>query len=364
MVGGMDQWRASGDVPVALGELLEEALALEIRRDFDATWRLLHKARSFGRVAFDEAVALLGSDHTVERTVGCNLLGALCNPDEEGWGPEVASAVVRMAETEGVPEVLWSVAEALRFAEDHRGLATLIGLAGHGDSRVRSQVAAALPSCEEGGDPELLARALMGLMEDPDEEVRDYATFGLGTLTHIDGPEVREAFVRRLSDENVDARDEALVALARRRDRRVLPVLAARLGEDEVGRLAVEAAAYACDERLLGPLRGLADWWDVDLEMLNEAVAACDPEQQARDVDEQTAFLALLEPALGACPGASAALCCERLERDVLLLTDRDGHKRRDFFTGLVGKRGGGDLAAAVRAVLSNLNEPEDEARP
>lgn len=42
----------------------------------------------------------------------------LCDPDEEGWGPEVTSAVVRMAETEDDADVLWSVAQALGFAED------------------------------------------------------------------------------------------------------------------------------------------------------------------------------------------------------------------------------------------------------
>jgi len=357
----VEQWRV-GDVPVALGELLERALAIQRaatgREDFDGTWPLLHEARPFGRVAFDEAVALLASDDAAERMVGCDLLGALCDPDEQGWGPEVALAVVRMADTEVDPDVLWSVANALGFAEDHQGLATLIRLAGHGDSGVRFQVATALPSCEEGGDPQLLALALIGLMEDPDEDVRDWATFGLGTLTELDGPEVREALVGRLSDENRDARDEALLGLARRRDRRVLPVLAARLGEDEVGRLAVEAAAYLCDERLLGPLSGLADWWDVDPDMLDEAVAACDPEQQARDVDEQATFLALLEPALGAWPGVSAALCCERLEREVLLLTERGGRTGRYDFGALVGDRAGGDLSAAVRAVLTDLNEP------
>lgn len=40
--------------------------------------------------------------------------------------------------------------------------------------------------------------------------------------------------------------------------------------------------------------------------MLDEAVAACDPEQQARDVDQQATFVALLEPALGPWPGVSA----------------------------------------------------------
>jgi len=361
----VDLGRVSGDVPAALRELLDRTLKIQreasSREDFDAAWRVLHEARPFGRVAFDVAVALLGSDDGAERTVGCDLLACLCNPDEDGWGPEVAAAVIGMAELEGDSDVLWSVANALGFARDHRGLPTLIELAGHGDSAVRLGVAMALPSCEEGGDPQLLRRALIGLMEDADDDVRDWATFGLGTLTEIDGPEVRKALFGRLTDVNLDARDEALLGLARRRDSRVPPVLAARLGEDAVGRLAVEAAAYVCDERLLGPLRALTEWWDVDPEMLDEAVAACDPEQQARDLQDQATFLAVLEAALSGRPGVSVALCCDRLERDVFVLTESDGQTGRYTFEALVGNRAGGDLGAAVQAVLSDLNQP---ARP
>ena len=145
----------------------------------------------------------------------------------------------------------------------------------------------------------------------------------MGTLTGIDGPDVREALFSRLGDENVDVRDEALVGLARRHDRRMVPVVTSRLGQEEVGRLAIEAASYIADERLIGSLRALRSWWDVDRELLDDALAACDPERQARDVEEQTAFLALLEAAVGGWPGMTAALSCERLERHVSVVIER-----------------------------------------
>jgi len=279
----------------------------------------------------------------------------LCNPDEDDWGPEVTSAVIRLAEGERDADVLWSVANALSFAGDPRGLPTLVALAGHADRDVRHQAAMALPSCEEGSDADLLACALIGLMGDPDEDVRDWATFGLGTQTGIDGPDVREALFSRLGDENIEVRDEALVGLARRHDRRMVAVVAARLDQEEVGRLAVEAASYVADERLTGPLRALRSWWDVDRELLDDALAACDPERQARDVEEQTAFLALLEPALGGWPGVTATLSCERLEREVSVVIERNGQRGLDDFRGLVADRAGGDLAVAVHAVLSDL---------
>lgn len=115
----------SGDVPAALRELLDKSVRIQREasscEDFDEGWRVLREARPFGRAAFGAAVALLGSDDATDRTVGCDLLACLCNPDEDGWGPEVAEAVIGTAEVEGDSDVLWSVANALGFARDHRG---------------------------------------------------------------------------------------------------------------------------------------------------------------------------------------------------------------------------------------------------
>jgi hypothetical protein len=42
-----------------------------------------------------------------------------------------------------------------------------------------------------------------------------------------------------------------------------------------VGKLAVEAATYLADAQLLPPLLALERWWDVDPELLADAIAAC-----------------------------------------------------------------------------------------
>ena len=78
-----------------------------------------------------------------------------------------------------------------------------------------------------------------------------------------------------MDDDNQDARDEAILGLARRRDPRALPVVFARLQDDAVGKLAVEAATYLADAQLLAPLLALEHWWDADPELLADAIAAC-----------------------------------------------------------------------------------------
>jgi HEAT repeat protein len=346
-------------LPVTVSALLDQAADIRRRAtredEYELVRPILDQARGFGMKAFERAVALLASDDASERAVACDLLGSLCNPDDETWGPGVASAVIGLAEREGDPDVLRSVSRALGYARDPRGVAALVSLAGHRDSDVRFQVALSLPSCEEGADPEVLAQALIGLMGDPDEDIRDWATFGLGTQTDIDGPEVREALFRRLNDDNLDARDEAIVGLARRRDSRVLAVVAAQLNAKEVGRLVVEAAAYLANELLVAPLQALRTWWDVDPDLLDEAIRACDPGEQEQGLSLQTALLAQLEDRLVAWPEVRAWLCCERLERCVtLVIAQRDQIRCYDFDR-LVRGRSGGDLQAAIDAVVSDL---------
>ena len=71
-------------------------------------------------------------------------------------------------------------------------------------------------------------------MFDADEDVRDWATFGLGTLGTVDTPEIRDAFAKRLDDDSSDVVDEALAGLAQRRDKRALPFLLERLRQPDV----------------------------------------------------------------------------------------------------------------------------------
>ena len=70
----------------------------------------------------------------------------------------------------------------------------------------------------------------------------NWATFGLGVLGDQDSPEIRQALSRGLNDEAVDAREEALVALAKRRDTRILSQLIRELEQPSISYRTVEAA--------------------------------------------------------------------------------------------------------------------------
>jgi HEAT repeat protein len=109
------------------------------------------------------------------------------------------------------------------------------------DAEIRLSVAHALGSF--ANDPQAV-EALLELMRDEDERVRDWATFGLGVIGDSDSPTIREALFERLNDTYPDAREEAVEALAKRKDLRVLPVLTELLQAETMCDSAEEAAYY------------------------------------------------------------------------------------------------------------------------
>jgi len=84
-----------------------------------------------------------------------------------------------------------------------------------------------------GDDPRALG-TLLALMQDADDNVRDWATFGLGVLGDMDSQEIRDALCQRMSDPNRDVREESPVGSGKRKDQRALPVLISELNQSEI----------------------------------------------------------------------------------------------------------------------------------
>ncbi|MFI5345104.1 MAG: HEAT repeat domain-containing protein [Elusimicrobiota bacterium] len=115
-------------------------------------------------------------------------------------------------------EVLTSAIYALGHMNDPKRAKLLSHLSTHRNRDVRHAIATALGS---GGGP-LGRQILINLSADKDPEVRNWATFGIGTLSETNSVAVREALAKRLHDRCKDARYEAIVGLAKRKDPRAI----------------------------------------------------------------------------------------------------------------------------------------------
>lgn len=131
---------------------------------------------------------------------------------------------------------------------------SLLELTKDEDPSIRAQVTMDLVYLTDCEDPEEdILRRLIALTTDADLRVRDFACFVLGTqMRGVDTPEIRDALYARLDDIDTEARCEALVGLAYRRDPRVVPFIRAALtrANDDVWRLELVAAGALGDPSL------------------------------------------------------------------------------------------------------------------
>lgn len=229
---------------------IDELFAVTLRGDYDddSAWMAVSELRRIGsREVFDIAAAWCNSPDTLTRTRGLDVLAQLGRTGDHPNNnfPEESYAVVSALvarETEIQP--LASAICALGYLNNPLAIPLITNYCAHPSSDVRFDVAFALARFPN--DPRSVDGLLL-LMEDSDEHVRDWATFGLGTFSDCDSPEIRDALCRRLDDLNRDAREEAMAGMGKRHDERVLPSLMDALQKTSVSHCVLEAAARMLD---------------------------------------------------------------------------------------------------------------------
>lgn len=225
------------------------------------------------RQTLETAMRLCRSQCETEQRIGCDILGQLGAPDlpfrDESVGP-VLSVLRRAGDVE---TRRWAIT-ALGQIGDKRAALDVLRYVGDAEPSMRLTVVMALPGFR--GTPDVLA-ALIGLTRDSDEDVRDWAVFGLMNSFNNDTPDIRQAFVDRLADTNATVRGQALLGLARRRAPGTLDAIAREFERPEIHPDAVEAVAELGDPRgmkLLEQLWARFPDWDVipyEMERLRKA---------------------------------------------------------------------------------------------
>lgn len=161
----------------------------------------------------------------------------------------------------------------------------LVAFASHKNEYIRRSVAWAL--CANDGDSykgDSVIEVLLTLAMDEDDDVRDWATFALGSLHEdVDSPAIREILWRNVFNENESVSGEALVGLAKRKDLRVVSELKHRLTPDCNG-YELHAAKCIADPSLFPYLESIKQFLDDNDEAsarfsfwsrLSEALVAC-----------------------------------------------------------------------------------------
>lgn len=264
-------------------ELLARVLEV-VRSDPDSEsemrWEMVNALRSRATSTVFEAASRWCEDSEASRReLGADILGQLGVPDMDGRWPfgDRAVGLLKGMLADSEPVVLQSVIVALGhlLAGDTQGQQCdpewFKSHAVHPDAEVREAVAWALrPQC---GDSGVALEIMLRLMQDEQQGVRNWATFGVAQ-SDVDTDAVAGALFGRLTDAEEEVRAEALIGLARRQDERALALVDQALSGDEVSGAIVEAAAELGRPSLVPRLKELARSHPDD-EAIAEALVRC-----------------------------------------------------------------------------------------
>lgn len=226
------------------------ARMLDGNYDDERPWEAVQTLRRMGsRAVFTRAADWCISDDPLKRARGADVLaqiGRTADNPSNNFPDESFSIISTLVQLEKDPLPLGAALHALGHIGNPLAIPFLIAHHLHSNVDVRFAVACALGSF--ANDPQA-ADSLLALMQDVDEDVRDWATFGLGVLGDLDSQEIRDALWLRISDPHRDVREESLVGLAKRKDHRALQVLIGELNQPEVSYAVLEAAAEFLGEQ-------------------------------------------------------------------------------------------------------------------
>lgn len=200
----------------------------------DIYWNIVWLLATRGdQTTFDALLPLTGGD-SFERSFSVSVLGrfdpaplldepALEAVTERFASREIIELLLERLETETDEDVLKSLVSSLgQYQEYDERIPLALGrFLKHPNPDIRWLLAAGMGSYDT---PEAV-EMLIVLSNDEETRVRDWATFGLGSLNILDSTEIREALAARLEDEDPETRIEAIEGLALRRDPGVVPIV-------------------------------------------------------------------------------------------------------------------------------------------
>ena len=207
------------------------------------------------KAVFKRCAALTRSQVQRERRIGIDILSQLGGMDRP-YQSETLALYLRILPKETDLKVLESLLHGIGHNNkgmDNKGAEKLAALKAHRYAVIRFGVASAL----KGVDKPAAIDTLITLSADKDNDIRDWATFALGSQINKNNKAIREALWARVNDANEDTRLEAIVGLAVRKDLRVQDIIRRELQRGEAGTLLFEAITQLGTTEFLPELKKL-----------------------------------------------------------------------------------------------------------
>ncbi len=274
----IERWIEVASAAVRAHWEADEAASEDLGDREQARRDAVERLRRLSDAELETHILPLSEDGRIERRVLVPEVLRFVRANDHDWAERrarYATTLLALARRETDPNVLCAYVAGFLDLEDPRCLDFVIAHAVHLDPTVRQTVAGVLASHPE------CSRALVTLLAlsvDPEDEVRNWATFGLAQsrldAAHPSAEAVREALHARIEDPHEECRGEAWTGLAIARDPRVVPLIHDALAGRRQCWLVLEAIEeWPRREYLKGLARPVDRWSEASLARVR---AACE----------------------------------------------------------------------------------------
>jgi hypothetical protein len=213
-------------------------------------WDNIRELRSRANAnIFNTCLKLIKSSKPKERIIGLDILAQLGLPPRPFY-KESKKIFFEVLRKEKDPKALRSILYAIGHNNEKLKpdeIALLVSFKDNANEGVREGLVSALLSV----DNKLAIDTLIHLTTDKISNIRDWATFGIGTQIERDNKSIREALWSRVNDKHQDTKVEAIVGLAKRKDQRVKEIIKTELLRGEYGTLLFDAIEELKDKDFL-----------------------------------------------------------------------------------------------------------------
>lgn len=202
---------------------------------------------------FEKCAELIKSKNPKERIIGIDVLAQLGLPPRQYYN-ESKILFFELLESENDPKVIMSVLYAIGHNQEKlttHQINQLCKLQSSKNELIKEGLVFAL----NGIDNTKAITALIKLSSDKNSNIRNWATFGLGTQINRNTNRISDALWNRVNDKNQEIKLEAIVGLVKRKDSRIKDIVKRELLAGEYGILLLEAIIEIGDLEILDILK-------------------------------------------------------------------------------------------------------------
>lgn len=205
-----------------------------------AYWENIHELRSRpNSCVFKTAKGFIKSGEKEKILIGIHVLAQLGSEPRKYLKKSLALFFDTLMATQD-KRVISSSLYAIGHNNDNltqAQISTICSFRNNKSKKVRQSLVFALLTIEESNAIETLIK----LSKDKVSSIRNWAIFGLGTQIDEDNPQIRKALWLRRKDLDQETKLEAIVGLARRKDKRINKVIEKEISSGEFGSLLFDA---------------------------------------------------------------------------------------------------------------------------